>query len=109
MLNLTKPPKHLGKVGRDFWRKTLEEFDLQDFHLRLLAHAAECLDRMEASRAIIEAEGLVVQTSHGQRPHPALTVERDQKKLFAQLIRELRLDHNEEPKNPRRPEITEGR
>lgn len=109
MMQLPKPPKHLKRSGKSFWKSAVEDFDFQDFHLRLLCQAAECLDRIDEARDLIKAEGLVIMSSQGRKYHPALTIEKDQKKLFAQLVRELRLDHNEEPKNPRRPEITEGR
>lgn len=101
-------PPDLRAPGQAFWRTTLEEFQLEDFHKKLLYHAAQCLDRLEEARLILERDGLTSWSSSGEKVHPALVIEKDQKKLFAQLVRELRLDHDGgDKKEVRRPRLPE--
>ena len=87
-----------------------EVLELEPHHERLLLHACECLDRIEQARRQITKKGLVIAGKQGHRANPALAVEKEQKKLFAQLCRELRLDHDsggghgDGVRRPRQPE-----
>ena len=49
-------------------------------------------DRICAARELLDREGLVVKGRQGQRPHPAVAIERDAKTTFAKLLRDLDLD-----------------
>ena len=97
-----KIPKHLQTEGRKFWKKVLDDFDLQDnHHLKLLEQACHCLDRQQQAREVIEAEGIFIHDRFLQRrEHPAAKTERDNKIIFARLIRELGLDLHD-PAEPR--------
>jgi len=100
------PPKHLRPKGpgRNFWRCTLREFDLTEaHHLELLEQAASTLDRIEQARDQLEQDGgYFVDRWQQPKPHPALAVEKDNKVLFARLVRELGLDLTE-PTDSRPP------
>jgi hypothetical protein len=37
----TKPPSHLGAASRRWYAATVEKYELEDHHLRLLQAAAE--------------------------------------------------------------------
>ena len=86
-------PTYLGKSGRKFWREVLNEFVLEDQHdLQRLAHAASCLDRIDAARQEIEKIGAYYVDRFGQpKEHPGQKTERDNKALFARLVREMGL------------------
>jgi hypothetical protein len=61
--------------------------------MRLLQAAAECWDRLQQARELLQRDGLVIAGREGGlRPHPAAAIERDSRIAFARLIRELDLD-----------------
>ena len=91
----TKPPKDLGAAGRRFWLRVVDEgdVDLEPFHLDVLEQAARSLDRAEACRKQVDAEGLTIKDRFDQtKSHPLLSAERDARSAFRQLYRELGLD-----------------
>ena len=95
-----KPPKNLKKAGKDFWRKIVSDYELGEHHFRLLEGACQCLDRIESARAEVEKVGEYYVDRFGQpKEHPGLAAERNQKVLFARLMRELCLDGVEPPEN----------
>lgn len=93
----TRPPKHLGSAGRALWRAVADEYAIIEPHRRaVLAVACECLDRMSQARAAIAADGLIVTGGrYGPAAHPAVIVERDQKRLLLTALATLDLDLTE--------------
>jgi hypothetical protein len=74
----------------------LEEFELGDHHVHLLRLAAEALDRADAARESLAANGPTFTDRFGQpRPRPELAIARDSAVLYARLIRELNFDVEE--------------
>ena len=71
----------------------MREYQLEPHHMRLLQAAAECWDRLQQARELLQRDGLVIEGREGgMRPHPAAAIERDSRIAFARLIRELDLD-----------------
>jgi phage terminase small subunit len=99
------PPKHLSKPTQDFWKRTVDEFDLEEHHLRLLTLACESWDRGAMARQAIAKLGLTFNDRFGQ-PHarPEVAIERDSRIAFARLMRELSLDVVE-PEDSRPPVV----
>jgi P27 family predicted phage terminase small subunit len=93
MSKTRKPPKHLGRDGRAWFRKIVDEFTLDtSAEWELLEQAAAVLDRITECREAVKKDGLTVATGQGGvKPHPCLNAERDNRILFARLCRELRL------------------
>ena len=88
-----KAPAHLSDSTRDWWRSVVREYQLEPHHMRLLQAAAECWDRLQQARELLQRDGLVIEGREGgMRPHPAAAIERDSRIAFARLIRELDLD-----------------
>ncbi len=97
-------PKFLEKETRVWVNGLISHYQFEERHIRILVLAGECWDRLSAIRTAIKSEGLIVKDRFDQaKAHPLLTTEKEQKKLFAQLIRELGLDL-EEAAIPRLPE-----
>jgi len=99
-------PKHLQAEGRDFWEKVLIDYELEEaHHLKLLENACQCVDRIAQSRRYIRKHGAFFKDRFNQlRESPAGKAERDNKVLFARLIRELQLDI-EPPAENRPPKL----
>ncbi|MCB2184018.1 MAG: hypothetical protein KQH63_18485 [Desulfobulbaceae bacterium] len=103
-MKVPRAASHLQNEGKRFWRKVLNEFQLEDsHHLKILQVACECLDRITEARAEVEKEGAYIKDRFNQtKEHPGQKTERDNKILFARLIRELQLDiPPEDPRPPR--------
>lgn len=101
-----KPPAYLQDAGKKFWRKILADIVLEEPHdLERLAQSCHCLDQIAEARTKIEAEGAYFVDRWNQpKEHPAAKSIRDNKILFARLVRELCLDieQPDESRPPRR-------
>jgi|SRR5690349_17978313 phage terminase small subunit len=86
-------PKHLRKPTKEFWLSVVRDFALEEHHIKLLTAACEAWDRAIQAREAVEAAGMFFTNRHHEiKPHPGLAVERDNRALFARLLRELNLD-----------------
>jgi phage terminase small subunit len=95
----------LSAAAARWYRQIAGEYQLESHHLRLLEAAAGAWDRVQSARAILDEEGLCTTDRFGQRrAHPMANVERDNKILFARLLRELNLD-DDGPDDPRPPRV----
>ncbi len=100
---MTKAPNYLSKKSQEFFNETAGNYDLEAHHIKTLILACECLDLIEKARKEVEKTGAFYPDRFGHtKSNPALNVIRDQKTLFARLIRELALDL-EPSKEPGRP------
>ena len=97
---LPSPPRHLQPKTRKWWKSIILEYELDGSALKLLTLAAECWDRSEQCRGIVEKEGPVFIGADGSpRKHPAINIELDAKINFARLVKQLGLP-SEEPAPP---------
>jgi len=104
MTESRNPPRHLSRAAKAWWRSVDAGYLLEDHHVRLLSEAASAWDRAQQARELVDADGLVTVDRFGQsKPHPAVTIERDARVLFARLMRELNLD--DAPEAARVPRI----
>lgn len=102
------PAKHLSAASRRWVAGIEAEYELEDWHRRLLQGAAEQWDRAQEARATVAVDGAYVKDRFGQlRAHPGVAVQRDALTLFARLVRELNLDSA--PDDARPPRIGRGR
>ena len=93
------PPRTLGHHGMSLWARINSEYSIEDAGGReLLTLACQHLDRAEALRQQIDAEGEVVQTRNGPKDHPALRHELQARAFVAKTL--LRLGLNVEPVRP---------
>jgi P27 family predicted phage terminase small subunit len=97
-----KIPKNLKTAGRNFWKNVQKEYEFVKSHdFELLSQAAECVDRMQQCREIVERDGMFQLNRNGNTVEsPALKIEKDQKRLFLSIIRELGLTLA--PQNPQK-------
>jgi P27 family predicted phage terminase small subunit len=87
------PPAHLSPSAQQWWQTTVERYELEEHHLRLLQLACEAWDRAQEARARLAQDGLTVSGREGGlRPHPCVGIERDARLAVARLVRELDLD-----------------
>lgn len=104
-----RPPRHLSRMAKAWWREIASNWRLDAHHLAILSHAATCMDRAEVARKIILEKGAFVPDRYGaQKENPAIKAERDSMALFARLVRELGLDP-ELPAERSRPPLLQNR
>ena len=91
--NRPQPPPHLAPATQAWWNSVMQDYELEEHHLRLLQLAGEAWDRAQQARAAIETSGLTFQNRFGDPVlRPEVAVERDSRIAFARLVRELDLD-----------------
>lgn len=91
-----KPPSGLRTSGRALWRAVLTDYDLDEHETVLLREACRTADSLDALQAVLDAEGVMSESSQGVRTHPALTELRQQRVTFARLLTALRVPQGEE-------------
>ncbi len=94
------PPAGLSDAASTWWQSVRDEYGIADpAGIALLNQAAQALDRADAARTLLDAEGLVVRDRFDQpKPHPASVIVRDAEASFRSALRDLRLDV--EPSRP---------
>lgn len=95
-------PKHLRKPTQSWVKSVLSDFDLEEHHFKLLISAAESWDRICSAREVIDSQGMTYFDRFQQpKARPEIAIERDNKVIFARLLRELSLDGVDAPEAPR--------
>jgi hypothetical protein len=88
-----KPPAHLSLAARRLFSSVLALYELERHDQAVLVKALEALDRAEACRQRIDAEGLTVASRFGElRPHPLLGAETAARHAFLAGMKQLALD-----------------
>jgi len=99
-----KPGVKLGKPGAALWRDVMTEYDITDCGgLALLTSACAALDRAEACRARIDADGEVIRGKTGLREHPLLKHELQSRSFVVRTLQRLGLNVESSIKAPGRP------
>jgi phage terminase small subunit len=89
----TQPPDHLSASAAEWWRSTVDRYELDPHHLKLLELMLGAWDMAEQAREILAVEGMLVPTgAGGSKAHPAVAILRDARLAVARLVRELDLD-----------------
>ena len=86
-------PNHLKTATKRWFEAVVQEFVLDEHHLKILSLAATNWDRAEDARAAIAKHGLTFEDRFGA-PHarPEVKIANDATIVFSRLIRELGLD-----------------
>jgi hypothetical protein len=87
-------PKGLSRPAAAFWRSLRDEYDIRDAGgLQTLLVAAQAFERLQAARAILDRDGLVVEDRYGRpKAHPAAGIERDARSGLLKALASLHLD-----------------
>lgn len=84
-------PAGVGPRALAFWGRTVEDFELTDAELELLAEVVLTMTEIDALRALLD-DGLKVAGSVGQvRIHPGVNEIRQHRALLARLLAALAL------------------
>ena len=93
------PPQHLRATGCELWASTLNDWQLDDADLVVLATACECLDRLTDIRAELDKDGIILTDPSGRkRSHPLLAAESQTQGILLRAWNQLDLNDAEPPK-----------
>lgn len=88
-----KPPAHLSRGAKRWWRSVMETSDLGPDEVEILTAAAEAWDRKEEARQLIAEEGIVLHDDAGlPLTHPAVEIEDQAADRMARLLRALNVE-----------------
>jgi P27 family predicted phage terminase small subunit len=91
-----KPPDHLSRRSKAFWRKIVARYELQTEHLEVLRKALEASDRADEAGEVLRRDGLTIEDRYGTiKPHPATSVELHNRAAFLKFIEALKLGQDE--------------
>ncbi len=97
-----KKNQFITPEARQLFDDVSREFVLDPHHLATLRLAADCIDRIQYAKKVLAADGDFYLDKFGYpKPHPALRTLRDDKVTFARLLRELRLEPEQDIRLPR--------
>jgi len=88
------PPRHLSAEAQTWWRRLVDQYELEDDAARLILQTAfEAFDRLRGCQAAIKRDGAKVTDRFGQdKPHPLLAAERDARSQMLSALKALNLD-----------------
>ena len=99
-----RAPSHLSREMKAWWKQVNANYFLEEHHRMLLRLCCESFDRTAEARAAIIEHGMYFSDRFGQpRQHPAVGIERASAAAFQRLARELGLDTDDLPEQPRLP------
>ncbi len=98
------PPRPLGQHGMALWRSVVAQYAIEDAAgIEFLVTACQALDRAEALKAQIDADGAVIRTKAGLKDHPGLKHETAARSLCIRTLARLGLDLEPLHGGPGRP------
>ncbi|RWF41845.1 MAG: hypothetical protein EOS65_10910 [Mesorhizobium sp.] len=98
------PPRPLGQHGTALWQSVNGQYAIEDAAgIEFLTTACQALDRAEALKAQIDADGAVIRTKAGLKDHPGLKHETAARSLCIRTLARLGLDLEPLHGGPGRP------
>lgn len=85
-----RKPAGLTGSGLTLWNKVTKDFVLEHHELSILEQMCRTSTRIEQLDAIAEEEGLVIDSPHGKKMHPAAVEARQVRAVFTQLAKALK-------------------
>ncbi len=110
MTTVPKPPTSTGTAGRRLWSSVLVEYELEQHEIALLTEAVRTVDQLDDLAALVDRDGLLLDSPTGPRIHPAAVEARQARIALARLLAALRLPAGEEDEgqDERRPQRRSG-
>jgi len=89
MNSTNRAPQGLGAAGKRLWESVSADFEMAVHEAAVLEEACRCRDRLVQLRELVENDGLMIDSSQGQRLHPGVAEERAQRLALARLLATL--------------------
>ncbi|MBN2295448.1 MAG: hypothetical protein JXM70_23660 [Pirellulales bacterium] len=87
------PPSHLSENSKKIWQTVVPATGRSLSRLALVQSGLESLDRANQARALIDAEGIIVNPEGGKmlHLHPAIRLEKESRAAFERAWKTLEL------------------
>lgn len=92
MASIPSAPRGLRAPGKKLWTWYNTQFLLTEGEYALLREVCRTADAIDQLQAVLDADGVLSESSQGVRVHPALAELRQQRITFARLLAVLRLN-----------------
>lgn len=96
------PPEGAGPAGRCLWNSVLGDYELDEHELVLFTEAVRTTDVLAELNARVQADGALIDSPRGPKPHPAAVEARHQRITLARILAALRLPSGDEHDRPQR-------
>jgi hypothetical protein len=92
MTETPKPPAHLSKSSAAYFKKFVDEYEVEDSHIEVLIRVCESMDRADQAALDLKKHGsLITKDRFGcERAHPLVQVDRTTQGLFFSASRTAR-------------------
>lgn len=94
------PPKGTQKAGKRLWEAIVGQYELDEHEVALLTELVRSVDHLDQLAAIVEKDGLLLDSPSGPRVHPAAVESRQLRIAAARLAAALRLPSGLEDSRP---------
>jgi Phage terminase, small subunit len=103
-MKIPRPPRHLSREAKDWWKRINENWELDDAALLILQSALEAFTRMKLAQKQIEKDGLTIEDRFGMpKENPAIAIERKSRDSMIRALKSLNLDIEPKYEKPGRP------
>ncbi len=89
-------PRGSGAAGRRLWSSVLQLWELDEHELLLLRELVRTTDLLDELQAVVDRDGLMVDSPSGPKVHPAIVEARQARIAAARLTAVLRLPSGSE-------------
>src|SRR5467141_1346014 len=91
MTETPKPPAHLSKSSAAYFKKFVDEYEVEDSHIEVLIRVCESMDRADQAALGLKKHGsLITKDRFGcERAHPLVQVERQARAAVIDGIKAL--------------------
>ena len=94
---MKKPPTHLGKIAKQYWRHFAKLIDVTDENSHMLAVLCSACEDYRSAEQLLQTDGYLIQTAYATRPHPAVSIKNNAVDQIRRLTSSLfTIDKNEE-------------
>ncbi len=90
-----KAPSDLRRSGRALWRAVHAAFELDEHERQLLHETCRTRDLCDRLQTVLDADGVMSESSQGVRVHPAAVELRQQRITLARLLAALNVPSGE--------------
>jgi hypothetical protein len=100
-------PKYLSSSSKKWIQNIVKTWSIDEHHFRLLVLIGETWDQIQLARKAVEQHGSIYTDRFGcPRSRPEVNILRDNKVIFARLLRELNLSEGPDDESIRLPRIS---
>ncbi|WDI41836.1 P27 family phage terminase small subunit [Bremerella sp. P1] len=101
MAKRPQPPKHLDKIGQQYWRELAKQLAVTERNEKRLEVAAEAYSTYRQASVAIQQDGLTVFSASGTvKPHPCIAIKERAVNTLTKILKDLYKENPEVEGDP---------